>query len=628
MLGGYMGRFLDVDLSNKKIVEFDFDENTKRTFIGGYGLGFNYIYKNQKAGVDVFDERSILGFVSGPINGTAIPGSPRYTICAKSPLTNGCGDANSGGSFGPTLKQSGFDGIFFNGISDSPVYLLLEDGKAQLLDAKPLWGRDTYSTDDILKEKHGKSAEIACIGKSGEMQSRIACVVTRKGKVAGRSGLGAVMGSKKVKAIVVKGNLQVPIANEDLYKEAKASFLKDIRNDYGDAAWAKRGGTPIWTEIHIGDEDAPIKNWGGGLSDIGNFDGLGAKNIKRYVVKRESCYGCPIGCWSKSMVTDGLYKLTEPSHTPEYETDAMFGSLTLNANYESIIKCNDICNRYGIDTISTGAIVAFAIECYERGIISKKETDGLELTWGNHEAIVSLTKKIAEREGFGEVLADGVKRASEILKKGSEEFAIHIGGQEIAGHHPAFDPSLAIIYAINPTPGRHTQANQNLIHDNMAKTFPEIDFSFCSGGKRDIFKGRAKSLKILTNIQHCINALGMCIFAYQSTDIDTHLKYFCAVTGWDIDTNELNTTGERIMNLRQAFNLREGINQMDFNIPGRILGKTREDDSKKWNNVIDYPLMVEEFYKEMDWDLKTSKPSKKKLLELDLGWLIKDLYEE
>jgi aldehyde:ferredoxin oxidoreductase len=240
MLGGYMGRFLDVDLSNKKIVEFDFDENTKRTFIGGYGLGFNYIYKNQKAGVNVFDERSILGFVSGPINGTAIPGSPRYTICAKSPLTNGCGDANSGGSFGPTLKHSGFDGIFFNGISDSPVYLLLEDGKAQLLDAKPLWGRDTYSTDDILKEKHGKSAEIACIGKSGEMQSRIACVVTRKGKVAGRSGLGAVMGSKKVKAIVVKGNLQVPIANEDLYKEAKASFLKDIRNDYGDAAWAKR----------------------------------------------------------------------------------------------------------------------------------------------------------------------------------------------------------------------------------------------------------------------------------------------------------------------------------------------------------------------------------------------------
>jgi len=624
--GGYMGRYLLIDLSNNKIDELDFDNNTKRKYIGGYGIGGKYIYENQKPGVDPLGEENILSFMTGPVNGTTIPGSPRYTVCGKSPLTKTWGDSNSGGSFGPMMKKAGFDGVFFNGIAEEPVYLLLENGEAKLVSALSIWGKDTYETEDILKEKYGKKAEVACIGEAGEMKTLVSCIVNRKGKVAGRGGMGAIMGSKKLKAIVILGDMKVPIVDKDLFNKARKKFISDIKNDYGDAEWAKAGGTPTFTEWCLEEQDSPIKNWSGVLADMGNYDELRYDNIKKYIVKKETCFGCPIACWDRSIIKEGKFSLNEMVHTPEYETGAAFGSNCLNTNYESIIKCNDICNRYGIDTMSTGAIVAFAIECFEEGILSKKDTDDLELTWGNYDAIVELTEKIAKREGLGKVLADGVKAALLEIGKDSHEFAMHVGGQELPYHDSRWDPSLAITYAYNPTPGRHTQGIQDLGHKDIENAFPGVDFSMCGGEKKDTYAGRAKSIKIQTNIQHCVNATGICWFAFQSTDFDTHMKYLSAITGWDIDVEEYHTTGERIMNLRQAFNLREGINQLGYKIPKRMLGIPPLKEGKTKGITLDFSLMTKEFYGEMDWDLKTSRPSKSKLKELGLDWLIKDIW--
>ena len=624
--GGYMNRYLLVDLNDRKIEEFDFSNDEKRNYLGGYGLGCYFIYKNQKEKVNALGPDNILAFMTGPVNGTKIPGGARYGVCSKSPLTNTWGDSNCGGSFGPRVKMSGIDGVFFKGISEKPVYLLLDNGKASLEDAKDIWGKDTYMVDDMLRNKYGKDAEAAVIGKGGEDKRLIACITNRKGKVAGRSGLGAVMGSKRVKAIVAIGNARVRISNQKLYEEARKQFLKDIKDDYGDASWLRYGGTPTVIEFGIDEQDSPIKNWSGVTSDMGDYSDFKYDNIKKYLVKRETCYLCPIACWDRSMLATGKYAISEPSHMPEYETTAMFGALCLNNNYESIIKCNDLCNRYGIDTMSTGGTIAFAIECFENGILTKKDTDGLELTWGNHEAIVALTEKIVSGEGIGDILADGSKKASELIGRGSEKFAIHIGGRELPAHDTRWDPSLAVIYALEPTPANHCQANQNLGHKDIEKVFPDVDFSTCAGGNKDRFSGRAKEIKILSSLIHTVNSTGMCLFAWGCTDIRNHAKYLKAITGWDIDVGELLKTGERIMNIRQVFNIREGINQLEYKIPGRMLGRPPLHDGKTKGISLDWEKMVEEFYMEMNWDLKTSRPSKQKLEELSLGWVISDIW--
>jgi len=624
---GYISKYLEIDLNTQCIKEFDFETSIKRHFIGGYGIGCKYIYENCKAKIDPLGEENILAFLTGPLNGFKIPGTARYAVCGKSPLTGTWGDSNCGGSFGPIMKKAGFDGIFFKGISENPCYLLLNDGEARLIDAADIWGMDTYAVDDYMKERFGIKAETACIGQAGEKKSLISAIITNKGRAAARSGLAAVMGSKKIKAIVAKGDKEIPIANQNLLEESRRKYLKDISNNYGDAAWLRAGGTPSLIYDGIKGQDSPIKNWSGTVRDMPDYKEYNYENVKKYIIKREGCYSCPLRCWSMSNISNSLYFLDKPVHTPEYETSAMFGPLCLNSNYESIIKCNDLCNRYGIDTISTGSTVAFAIECFENDILSIKDTDGLKLNWGNHEAIVQLVEKIGERNGIGEILADGSKAASKKIGKKSEKYAIQIGGQELPAHDTRWDPGLAIIYSIDPTPARHMQANQNLGHKDIENIFPDVDFSMCAGNKRELSIGRGRSLKYLSSIVHTVNASGGCLFSWGCTDLTTHLNIFRAITGWDMTYEELITTGERIMNLRQSFNLREGINQINYVIPKRILGKPPLDYGGTKGITLDLELMRKEFYNEMEWDFLTSRPGKDKLKELGLSTLINDLYK-
>lgn len=600
MDGGYMGKVLFVDLSTGKLKDEALEEKLCRDFIGGYGLGARIIYSRQKAGIDPLGPENILGLLTGPLTGTLTPTGARYTAVGKSPITGTWGDANSGGEFGPYLKFAGYDGIFFTGISAKPVYLFIDNGKAELRDASHLWGKDTYETESMLQAEHGRESRVSCIGQSGEKLSLIACIITQRGCAAGRSGLGAVMGSKRLKAVAVRGNQKVPIADREAANRLRREYLVALK------AVQSRGqpflelfhkyGTSSHAALSAHSGDTPVKNWGGvGVTDIPDVSGIEADAVIANLDKHIGCWHCPVACEGSLKEGTGEYKYAAGSRRPEYETLASFGALCLNSNTESIAMANYLCNRYGIDTISAGCTIAFAIECYENGLITKADTDGIELTWGNHRAIVAMTEKLAKREGFGDILADGVKVAAERIGKGTEEYAVHIGGQELGMHDPKLMPPLvgdiqsaAARYQMDATPGRHTQGFG-------PSSFP----------------------------RHVLSAAGLCFFG-RVTEYIT--RFISAVTGWDYSEDELLKTGDRIVTMRHAFNLREGINPLKWQVHPRIIGLPPQGEGPLAGVTSDIEAQVYWNLGALDWDRVTTKPSKKKLLELGLDDVVKDLW--
>jgi aldehyde:ferredoxin oxidoreductase len=617
MARGYMGKMLFVDLSKNKLKDEALDEELCRQFIGGYGIGARILFSRQKAGVDPLGPDNTLGFLSGPFSGTPALSGTRFTVVGKSPLTGGWGDANSGGYFGAFLKFAGYDGVFFTGISEKPVYLFINNGKAELRDAAHIWGKDTRQTEEILKSELGKDAEIACIGPSGENLSLISAIVNRT-RTAARSGLGAVMGSKKLKAVAVKGNMKVPVADEAKTKELRKKWQAELG---GHIAWLKPFGTPFLVDIGVQGGDSPVKNWAGvGVIDFPDFQPLAKEAVIERRTKKFGCYMCPIACGGYMKAGTGEYKYEAGSRRPEYETLAMFGTNCLNNNLESIIKVNDICDRWGIDTISAGAAIAMAIECYEKGLITKADTDGVEMTWGNHAAIVAMTEKLAKREGFGDVLADGVKAAAERIGKGADEYAIHVGGQELPAHDPKHEFYFATSYRLDPTPGRHFVGSE-LAKDpsHPSGLLPKFDLKS--------FAGRGEARRIGSNFHQAVVCTGTCLFVYWAfPNTDPIAEFMRAVTGWEITNEELLKTGERISNLRQAFNIREGLNPLEFKVPDRVLGKPPLKAGPLAGVTVDEDTMIKEYLTAMDWDLKTAKPSKKKLLELGLADVAKELW--
>jgi aldehyde:ferredoxin oxidoreductase len=618
MARGYIGKMLLVDLSKNGLRDEVLDEKLSRQFIGGYGIGARILFSRQKAGVDPLGPGNIFGILTGPFTGTPALSGTRYTVVGKSPLTGGWGDANSGGYFGAHLKFAGYDAVFFTGISAKPVYLFINNGKAELRDAAHLWGKDTRQTEAILKAELGKDVEVACIGQSGENLSLISAVMSNKGRTAARSGLGAVMGSKKLKAVAVKGKKKVPLADEERTRELRRKYLGELG---GHIAWLKSIGTPFLTVLGVQSGDSPVKNWGGvGTTDFPDAEPIGAEALNERRAKRYACYLCPIGCGGYMKAGTGEYKYEAGSRRPEYETIAMFGTNCLNNNIESIIKVNDICDRYGIDTISAGATIAMAIECFENGLITRADTDGIEMTWGNHRAIVAMTEKLAKREGFGAVLADGAKVAAEKIGKGADQYAMHIQGQELPAHDPKHAFHYATTYRLDPTPARHFQGSE--LSDAPAHPpglLPKFDLNS--------FSGRGEVHRIGSNFHHAVVCSGMCLFVYWAfPNIDPIAEFMSAVTGWNITNDELLETGERISNLRQAFNVREGLNPLQFKVPDRLLGRPPQKEGPLAGVTVDEDTLDREYLAAMDWDLKTAKPSKKKLQELGLEDVAKELW--
>jgi aldehyde:ferredoxin oxidoreductase len=606
MIFGYMGSVLWVDLSRSQIREEALDGKLCREYIGGYGLGAKILFNQQKPGVDPLGPENTLGFVTGPLAGTQALGASRYVVVGKSPLTGTWGDANSGGNFGPYLKFAGYDAVFFTGIAPKPVYLFIDNGKAEIKEATHLWGKDCYETEDILKNEMGKDIELACIGPAGEKMSLIAAIVNNKGRAAARSGLGAVMGSKKLKAVVIRGNLKVPLFDEAKISALRKQYIPQLAGPID--SFRKYGTSNILSRL-AKNGDAPVKNWSGAsVVDFPQFEKIAGDAVIEQEEKKYACYRCVVGCGGYMKAGTGDYKYPAGVHKPEYETLAMFGTSCLNDNIDSIIASNDICNRYGLDTISAGATIAFAIECYENGLITKKDTDGIEMTWGNHKSIVTMVDKLARREGFGAMLADGSKVAAGKIGKGAEQYAMNIQGQEYGAHDPRKGYNFAAGYRFDATPGRHTR-DSGMAFKGLEK--PQFD--------ANSYAGRAAAQKIGMSFFHIIDCSGSChfvTFTYPSANV--LIEFLNAATGWDLTMEEVLKTGERIANIRHCFNIREGLNFLKFNSPGRMAGKPPLTAGPIAGKTIDEEMIAREFCEVMDWDKETTKPSKKKLSELGM----------
>ena len=382
MARGYMGKILNVDLSTGELTDETLDEALCRDFLGGYGIGAKLLYDRMEPGVDALGPDNLLGFFTGPLTGSPSIEGNRFVVVCKSPLTDTWGDANCGGTFGPHLKFAGYDGILFSGAAENPVYLNIEDGKAELHDAADLWGKDSNETEDILKERHGKKAEVACIGQAGENLSLVSAVMNDKGRAAGRSGVGAVMGSKKLKAISASGNAEVPLHDSDKADALRKEYMKKTGGAH--SLFVDYGTIGITGDSAMSG-DSPVKNWGG-VGPVDFSDGIKKfhqDTLIAYQDKKYGCWRCTMACGGHmSVKEDGPFKGVA-HHKVEYETAAAWGTMTLADDFPALIKINELCNLYGFDTIGAGCTAAFAVECYENGILTKEDTDGLELNWGN-----------------------------------------------------------------------------------------------------------------------------------------------------------------------------------------------------------------------------------------------------
>jgi len=612
-MSGYMGKILWVDLSNETIKEQELPEKTYREYYGGYGLAAKLLYENMKPKLDPLSPEALLGFFPGLLTGSSASLTGRFMVAGKSPLTGTWGDANCGGYFGPEIKKCGYDGIILRGKASSPKYIALIDGETKIVDASELWGLDGVEAEEKLLEKHPKS-KIASIGQAGENLSLISGIITDKGRIAARSGLGAVMGSKKVKAIVLKGDKKIQVAHNDLILENAKEYNKGVQEAEAGAIFLwKSLGTPWQNDVNTKLGDTPIKNWGGNSADhfpLEYVEPITGPEINKYKEKEYGCFACPVRC-------GGIVKVPEAdieeSHLPEYETCGAFGHMLLNNDLISIFKLNDLCNRAGMDTISAGGTIAFAVECFENGIIGLNDTEGLMLKWGNSDAYIELLKKMITREGIGDILADGSKKASERIGKDSIKYAIHSLGQELAMHSPKYYDSMGTTYAFDPTPGRHTAAGLDMfLSGPLSRSNGYIEgFELPRKYKRKP-KPRAEAFKMIVGLAQSISCLGVCQFTlyFQKYPL---LEFIKGVTGWDITVEELIKTGLRIQNLREAFTLREGVEIADNEIPKRAVG-------------INYKNEYERLCQELGWNPENGYPLKETLQDLNLDFVIDTLY--
>jgi aldehyde:ferredoxin oxidoreductase len=626
MVSGYTGKLGFVDLSSGEIHQERIDDSLAHEFIGGYGLGVRILFERQQKGVDPLGPENTLGFTTGPLTGTGVPTGSRYMVVCKSPLTVGWGDANAGGYFGSELKAAGWDAIFVTGISSSHVYLMVSENRIEIKDASHLWGKDTIDTEDTIRsDAADPKIRIASIGPASEGLSLISGIISDKGRAAGRSGVGAVMGSKRLKAVAVRGNQKVPVADKAAIDRLRKDFVKDLRDSPGFHKGLMEHGTCSGTSLLLDIGATPVKNWllAGGESFKGHESVTDADTIIAYQKKKYACANCPVACGGIFSVSDGRYPLAE-TKKPEYETLASFGSMCLNKDLYSIFKLNDMCNRSGLDTISAGSVLAFAMECYEKGIISKADTDGIELTWGNGDAMITMLDKIIRREGLGDVLADGVRIAAKKMGAEAEACAIHVGGQEPGMHSPLLLPGRATGYLCDPTPGRHTATPMARIDVSPADVAPYPEMQFRDLEQYD-YKSKGAPSATVSCYSQVGNCAGVCNFALVFFGNYPFIDFFNAVTGWGMSMEEAMETGARVQTLRQCFNLREGLGSSEIKLHTRMKGSPPMDSGPVAGVTIDEQSLAREYRKAMGWDPESGRPMDDTLRRLGLEGLVKRL---
>ncbi len=624
-MGGYMGKVAFVDLSDETVQVESLLESTCRDFIGGYGLGVRILFERQAKHVDPLGPENILGLAAGPLTGTRAPTGGRYMACCKSPLTGGWGDANAGGYFGSELKAAGFDAVFVSGKAATPRLVWITDGRIEIRDAAHLWGLDTIDAEAaIQKELNDAKIRVAGIGPASERLSLISGIVNDRGRIAARSGVGAVMGSKNLKAVAVRGHAKVPVADAAELGRLAKDFARQIRDLPGMAQALQKHGTCGFTSALIAGGATPVKNWR--LAGERAFPGVqqvaDGDSVIRFQTRKYGCASCPIACGGICDVSDGKYPVGEV-HKPEYETIGAFGPLCLCDDLETIIKLHDMCNRSGLDTISAGHVLAFAMECFEKGMLNESDTDGIRITWGNGPAMVALLDKVIRREGIGDLLADGVRAAARNIGRGADACAVHVGGQEPGLHNALFLPSRGTGFVCDPTPGRHTAAPMARLEGGPGAyaPYPELRIDKF---ERYTYTGKGPMSATASRYLQVGNCAGVCVMPFMFFGNYPLIELLNAVTGWGLDVTEALTAGARIQTLRQSFNLREGIAADSVRLPERMLGRPPQTDGPLAGVTIDVDSLAREYRQAMGWDAETGAPAKDMLKKLGLSGLVEE----
>jgi aldehyde:ferredoxin oxidoreductase len=603
---------LKIDLSAGSLIREPLSSSLVRQYLGGRGLNSKLLFDSLPPRIDPLSPDNPLIIGAGLLTGTAIPAASRFTISAKSPLTGGLGDANSGGFFGPEMVFAGIHHILIRGRAEKPVYLLIQDGRFEIRDARSLWGKTVREADEAIKKELGTDeAQILLIGPAGENLSPIASVMNNLSRAAARGGVAAVMGSKNLKAVVVRGTKGTPVSD----KNQVFKLLTEIRGILFADPWFQmfsRAGTTGLTETYNGLGVMPIRNFQ--ESHLPEIEPLSSKEfLNRFARKRKSCFHCPIQCShfyaaGTEFQEEGL----------EYESIAALGPRCGNFDMATILKANAICNRLGLDTIGAGDAIAFLMECHQRDLISKEEADGLDLSWGNGETILTLLRKIAHREGIGNLLAEGSCKAARKIGKGAEKLAMHVKGQAIIASDPRGLKAWGLGYAVSSRGACHLRAlpvAEYSVTPEVAKKLWGTE----KAADRFAAAGKGRLVKWCEDLRVLSDALGLCRFFTRTTFLfpDQLARLIPYVTPLEFSPEELTRAGERINNLERLLNVREGFSRREDTLPERFrVEPLKEGPSKE--SVVDLEPMLDEYYQARGWDLATGFPSPQKLAELDL----------
>ena len=612
--GGYQGKVLRVNLTTGEITKEELKEEMARDYIGGAGFGLKYLYDEVPGDADPFGEDNKMIFAPGPLSGTSSPCASRMSVVTKSPLTGAVGMATSGGHFPVELKFAGYDALIVEGKSEEPVYIHIKDDQVKIRKADKIWGMETFDTQSFLKhDLNDQQLRIACIGPAGENLSKMACIINER-RAFGRKGVGAVMGSKNLKAIAVRGTGTVQIADENAFKEARSAMLKHMKESPVLYPSFSKIGTPMMVDAINALGMFPSENF----MTTGEKDytpDIGAEKSIEASIASEPCYGCPVGC-SQLKLVRGSSKYIGALSDPEYETYYSFGGQTGVRDLDSIIAADNLCDRLGLDTMSTGVTIGFAMELYEKGLLSKDDLSGFDLKFGNHEAMYDAITEIAyKKEGLGELLADGSRVLSEKVGKASEDYAMHVKGLEF----PAYDPRGAKAHGLNYATS-YTGADHN-----RGYAFQEI-FSIPVPYAVDRFaiEGKGKLTKWNQDVRTATcDCPTMCAFLFDmalpGTALENTANMVNAASGLSLTPEEVERVGERVNNLAKLFNISAGMTRKDDTFPKRIMTEPIKAGDSKGQHIPqeDLDAMLDEYYEVRGWT-KEGVPTKEKLQELNI----------
>ncbi len=642
MAHGYNGKILHVNLTNGQFEVEEPGEAFYRKYMGGSALAMHYILKQTPPGVDPLEPENVLVLALSVLTGNPISGQSRMTAAAKSPLTGAIGDAQGGGFFPAEFKFAGFDAIVIKGRSQKPVYLWINEGNYELRDAGHLWGKITGEAEaSIKKELDDEKIEVLQIGPAGEKGVRFAAIISMSNRANGRTGMGAVMGSKNLKAVAVRGKKRpVPADKAALIKLAKwgADNLDD-----SDITGLSKYGTAETTGANQTSGTLPTYNYNSGVFDGWEaIDGTtmydtilkGAAEGKQDREGRDTCYACTVRCKRVVEITEGKYKVDPHYGGPEYETTSTFGNYCAIDDLAAVSKANELCNQYGMDTISCGATISWAFEAFNEGKLTLDDTDGLDLSWGNADSMVTLVEKIAKREGFGDLLAEGSERAARKIGRGTEAYLITFKGQEAPAHMPRVKRSLAVIYATNPFGADHQSHEHDPAFEDDFEFYTERmeTLGFSEGVEpRSLNEEKMRFVVASQQMYSAMDSLNLCQFvfgpAWQLYGPDDMVELVRSVTGWeDVSFEELQAVGERRLNMLRAFNAREGIDRKNDVIPEKLFKPLKGGASDGWKlDRGEVESAMDIYFKLCGWDVRTGIPSRAKLNELDLNWVADEL---